>query len=443
MLGELNRYGESITSSEKYVCDGIDESCIALTHKSGLKIMISEKKRSTVSCVFAVRYGAIDTDIGTDKPRLTPAGVAHFLEHQLFTRQDGGDWQEDFSSAGAEVNAYTSYDRTAYTFSTTGEYKKPLELLMTMVLHPTFTKKSVQKEREVISEEIRMNADSPWERAYFELLGVMYPEHPVREDICGSLSSIRRITPKLLYECHERFYTPQNSVLSICGNVDADTVISICDKIIPDCAGENYSPPRRTFCDDEKMPVIEKTVKLPSQKPVFCIGVRDGARSVSGRELLRRDVTMALLGELLFSRTAPFYNKMLEGGLISPDFSHSTALGEGFSFYSIIGEADEPRTIFEEFKKYIADVRKNGLSEQDFLRNRRIMYADFVTALDTTDDIANTMMNYAIDGLSPFDFIEAVREIRLYDVEKMLSDVMREENLALSLALPKNKGEKI
>ena len=438
MLDEFNKYGVSITSAERHACDGVGESCLALTHKSGLKIMISEKKRSTVSCVFAVRYGAIDTDIGrADKPHETPAGEAHFLEHQLFTRPDGGDWQEDFSSVGAEVNAYTSYDRTAYTFSTTSGYEKPLELLLTMVLRPTFTKKSVQKERGVISEEIRMNADSPWERAYAELLRVMYPNHPVREDICGSLSSIRKITPDLLYACHERFYTPQNAVLSICGDVDAEKIISICDKMIPDRTGEGYAPPRRKFTECEHMSVNEKTVKLPSQKPVFCIGVRDTKRSVSGRELLKRDVTMALLGELLFSRTAPFYNRMLEGGLISPDFSHSTALGEGFSFYSIIGEADEPRVVFDEFKKYIVNARENGLLEQDFLRNRRIMYADFVTALDTTDDIANTMMNYAIDGLSPFDFIDTVREIRLSDVEDMLSRVMREENLALSLALPK------
>lgn len=440
MLGSLNKHGDSLAYAEKYTCDGVGESCLALTHKSGLKIMISEKKRSTVSCVFAVRYGAIDTDIGSDKPRETPAGVAHFLEHQLFTRPDGGDWQEDFSSVGAEVNAYTSYDRTAYTFSTTNGYEKPLELLLTMVFHPTFTPKSVKKERGIIAEEIRMNADSPWERVYFELLRLMYPAHPVREDICGSLSSIRRITPELLYECHGRFYKPQNAVLSICGDVDVDSVIAICDNIIPDTYSTNFVKPRRKFDKNEKMSAKEKTVKLPSQKPVFCIGIRDTAGTMEGSDLLKRDVTMALLGEMLFSRTAPFYNRMLEDGFISPDFSHSTAIGEGFAFFSIIGEADEPWVVFEKFKEHIASVRESGLSDADFLRNRRIMYADFVTALDTTDDISNTMMNYAIDGLSPFDFIDAVKKIKQSDVEDMLASVMREESLAFSVALPKNNG---
>jgi len=437
-------FGENIIAAERWTSESLGESCLSLTHRSGLKIVVSQKKKSTVSCVLAVKYGAIDTDIGIgNTPRMTPCGVAHFLEHQLFTRADGGDWQEDFSAMGAEVNAYTAYDRTAYTFSCTEGYEEALYLLLSMVLHPTFTKKSVQKERGIIAEEIKMNFDSPWERVYSELLRMMYSTHPVREDICGSLPSIRGITPELLYECHKRFYTPDNAVLSVCGDVDIDRIISICNKAIPQAASAKGQPPRREFVSDGKMECRVSQVSLPSQKPVFCIGIRDNRVDVRGRELLKRDAVMSVLGEMLFSRTAPLYNKLLEGGLISPDFSHSTALGNGFCFFSVIGEGDEPRRVYDEFEKYILDVYQNGLSEKDFLRNRRIMYADFVTAFDTTEDIANTMMNYVIDGMSPFDFIDTVKEMTFADVENTFFDVMKTDNFALSVAMPrawKNQG---
>lgn len=432
------KFGSNITCAAVWECEKLGESCLALNHKSGLRILISQKKKSTVCGVLAVRYGSIDTDVarcGEDECP-TPYGVAHFLEHQMFTKPDGGDWQEDFSALGAEVNAYTAYDRTAYTFSCTHGYTDALRLLLQMVSAPRFDKRSVKKERGIIIEELRMNADSPWERAYSELLKIMYPTHPVRVDICGNEKSIKRITPEILYTCHERFYLPDNMVLSVCGDVDVDEIIKLCDELVVKGNNATSASPRRIFDGDGQMTAQYTEVSVPSRKPTFCIGIKDTSQTPRGRELLRRDATLSVLGEMLFSRTAPFYNSLLEDGLISPDFSMGTSLGDGFCFISIMGEADQPHRVFEKFKQYVASIRQNGLSQKDFLRNRRILYADFVTAFDTTEDIANTMMNYAIDNLSPFDFIDTVKEMTFDDVKTLFDAMLKEENYALSVAMP-------
>ena len=434
--------GDNIISADVWECDEMQESCLCLTHRSGLKILISQKKKSTVCGVFAVKYGSIDTNIAGegDVPLATPYGVAHFLEHQMFTREDGGDWQEDFSALGAEVNAYTSYDRTAYTFSCTHGYEDALKLLLRMVTTPTFDKRSVKKEKGIIIEELRMNADSPWERAYSELLKMMYSTHPVREDICGNEKSIKKITPEILYTCHKRFYAPSNMVLSVCGDVDVDSIVKLCDECIPVEIAVDATP-GRCFESDEKMKKHYTEVKVPSKKPTFCIGIKDGESTPRGKQLLKKDAVLSVLSEMLFSRTAPLYNSLLEEGLISPDFSMGTSMGDGFCFISVMGEADEPQKVYERFKEYINSVAEMGPSEKDFLRNRRILYADFVTAFDTTEDIANTMMNYAIDGLSPFDFIDTVKEMTFDDVKIAFESMMKEENYALSVAIPTAQKE--
>jgi hypothetical protein len=182
-------------------------------------------------------------------------------------------------------------------------------------------------------------------------------------------------------------------------------------------------------------------VSVPSKKPTFCIGIKDVESTPRGKQLLKKDAALSVLSEMLFSRTAPLYNSLLEDGLISPDFSMGTSLGDGFCFVSVMGEADDPQKVYEKFKEYIASVAEKGLSKKDFLRNRRILYADFVTAFDTTEDIANTMMNYAVDGLSPFDFIDTVKTMTFDDIKCVFDSMLKEENYALAVALPTAQKE--
>ena len=420
--------------------DILKEECFTARHTSGLKILVSPKKRSSVSAVIATKYGAVDIDISRASdasPVITPHGVAHFLEHQLFATPDGHDAQDDFSMLGSEVNAYTTYDKTAYTFACTESYERSLELLLKMVSEPSFKKSSVDKERGIITEEIRMNADSPWERCYSEALRAMYSSHPVREDICGTERSIADITPEILYKCHKRFYAPPNMALAVSGDVDPCAVIAICDRVLDDKRFDGVTDvsPKRSFDEPYRVAREYTSVEVHAPKTAFCIGIKNSADGIAaGKEMLLRELTMSVLFEMLFSRTAPLYNSLFEKGMISPDFSYGSAIGEGFSFVTVSGEADEPDAVYDAFLKHLGRLRKDGLSRDDFLRNRRIMYADFVTGFDSTDDIANTLMNYALDGISPFEFINTVSNLRFEDVCELFEKIADDKNFVLSVA---------
>ena len=173
-----------------------------ISHPSGLKILVMPKSGySGAYAIFATKYGSIDNMLpqpdGSYKK--IPEGTAHFLEHKLFESEDL-DAFERFAKTGASANAYTSFDRTGYLFSCTGNFKKNLEILLDFVQHPYFTQQTVQKEQGIIGQEIMMYKDVPDWEATFNLMRALYHVHPVRVDIAGSCESIAEITADLLYD---------------------------------------------------------------------------------------------------------------------------------------------------------------------------------------------------------------------------------------------------
>ena len=115
------------------------EKYYRFTHKSGLNIYVFPKSLSTSYAVFATKYGSIDNCFraeGEKRYTRVPDGIAHFLEHKLFANEDGSDSFERFSEYGADANAYTSFNKTAYLFSCTDRFEDSLSELLDFVTHP-------------------------------------------------------------------------------------------------------------------------------------------------------------------------------------------------------------------------------------------------------------------------------------------------------------------
>ena len=194
----------------------LGESYERLVHSSGLVILLYPKQCVTTYASLVVRYGAQDTAFCIDgKEYRTPDGVAHFLEHKMFARPDGSDANELFSALGADANAWTDYDKTAYLFSTTETADEALRTLIEFVSEPYFTRENVAKERGIIREEIAMGEDDPWQTLYTQSMRAMYHRHGIRRKICGTKTSIGRITHQTLRLCYDAFYRPDNIPCSL------------------------------------------------------------------------------------------------------------------------------------------------------------------------------------------------------------------------------------
>ena len=195
------------STTETIVCPRTGDALTHIRHASGLDIWVWPQPAACAAYgVFAARYGSVyntlpAADGGTQE---VPAGIAHYLEHKLFEGEDGNA-DARFAETGADANAYTSFDRTAYLFQATENILPSLEILLDFVRHPYFTPETVQKEQGIIGQEIRMCEDNPSERVLYNMLRGMYARHPVRIDIAGTVESIADITADLLYRCYAQY----------------------------------------------------------------------------------------------------------------------------------------------------------------------------------------------------------------------------------------------
>lgn len=420
-----------------YTNEKLGETYSEFVHASGLTVYVFPKKMSTSYALFATKYGSLENvfKLSTDAEFTTvPAGIAHFLEHKMFENEDGVDTFELFGKTGASANAYTSFDKTAYLFSSTDNFYESLAILIDFVTHPYFTKETVDKEQGIIAQEIQMYEDNPNTRVYYELMRAMYEKHDVRTEIAGSVASIREITAELLYKCYHTFYNLHNMVLCVCGDVELMRVKAVLDKAL------KAAPKQEIVCkyQEEKAEVFQSRTEIKMQiaRPQFAIGVKDVAIPAEPHAFAKKDFGMRILNEILFSSSTDFYNDMYEKGILNSQFSCEYDSADSFAYNYYSGETDDPDAFFTILKNYIAECQSKPISEDAFQRAKRVIYADFIRLFDSTDEIANELVSYAFLDIPLFDNLAVLDSLDKEYVEGLLRDCFKEEFYALSVISP-------
>ena len=148
---------------------------------------------------------------------------------------------------------------------------------------------------------------------------------------------------------------------------------------------------------------------------------------------------MMILNEMLFSECTDFYNDLLDREIIYPGLRYGYTICESFAYNSLSGEADEPETVLFELEKYIEKLRKDGLSREDFIRAKRVMYAEFVKLFDSTESIANQLFSYACDNVDIFMNYDLIHSITFEEVESLFKKSFPKEYITLSVVSPLEK----
>lgn len=409
-------------------------------HSTGLDIFIWKMEDySTTHALFGTKYGSINTKFKTkDEPDFitVPNGIAHYLEHKLFENEDC-DVFKLYAKTGASANAYTSFDKTAYLFSCTDNVYESLEILLSFVQNPYFTEETVQKEQGIIGQEIRMYDDNAGWRVFFNMLGGLYHNHPVKIDIAGTVESIAEINADLLYKCYYTFYNLNNMVLSIAGNIDEDKVLEMCDKLLK----QGGNPELVTAFEDEPETVCKKEVvqKLEIAMPMFHVGFK--AKPEKGIEAVRAEIETNFVLSLLADESSDFYKKLYDDGIINTSFSSEVFMGDGYFCSIFAGESRNPRLIRDKIIDEINRCKKEGLDEERFNIIKKSYYGALIRDLNDAEAIATIMLNAGMEKLSAFDVIESVAAVTFEDVQKRLEKQFNTENVTLSIIEPLDKKE--
>lgn len=411
------------------------ESYDYVKHKSGLDIYVIPKDFATNYAVFATKYGAIDNCFkieGEENFHEVPDGIAHYLEHKMFENEDGVDTFSRFAEYGASANAYTSATMTAYLFSCTNYLKENLEILLDYVSKPYFTEENVEKERGIIGQEIRMYEDHPGSALYYNLLRAMYEKHQTRIDVAGTVESIAKITPELLYDCYYTFYNFSNMTLCVSGRVTMEEVLEIADRILPE--REQKKIVRHYHEEGPSVYQTRASAAFEVSRPMFLIGVKDMDISEDGNIRMKKRVAMSILTDMLFGPTSSFAIDVYESGLVN-GFEASYDHAKDGSRIFLEGETDEPETVYENFIAYLEENRKNGLSKEDFARIKRASYASYIKIFDSTK-LAGEWTHMIHDDCDPFTFGEALKDVTFEEVVDLFEALFQKDRYAMSVVTP-------
>lgn len=431
---------------EKIRFEQLDETLYYEKLPNGLDVYILPKKGFSKTFVtFTTKYGSIDRSfvpIGETEPITVPDGIAHFLEHKMFEKEDGDVFQK-FSEYGASANAFTSFTRTAYLFSATNEIEKNTETLLDFVQQPYFTEATVNKEKGIIGQEITMYDDQPDWRLYYGVIENMYHNHPVKIDIAGTIESIDEITADHLYTCYNTFYHPSNMLLFVVGGVDPVKMLELIKQNQSKKQFPEATEIKRIFEEEPTdVAVKERTLTMDVNKPKVFVGLKAKQTNLSGQQMLKHELSVQIALESLFGKASNFYTEVYEKGLIDETYAYDFSLEKGYGFALIGSDSTEPDELVQRIKDQLEKAQTGQLfTEQTIERVKRKRIGSFLRALNTIEFIANQFTRYNFNNMNLFDVVPTIEKITVEDVKEAFKTIEGESQQTVFKILPTRKRE--
>ncbi len=419
---------------EKRYDEFLDETIYSGEHSSGVKVYIMPKAGYSKSfAMFATKYGSIDTEFDIDGRHVKiPDGTAHFLEHKMFDMPDGSDAFSKFGLLGANANAFTSFDVTAYYFSATQNFKENLGNLIEFVQTPHFKEKSIQKEQGIIGQEIKMYDDDPNWRVFFNALDAMYQKNTVKLDIAGTTSSIATIDEKVLNDIYSVFYHPSNMILFVVGDFDEKDIADFIDKELKNTC--ELPKITRNYPNEPKE--INKAYveqKLSVAVPLFAIGFKDLDAGDKGDALIRKEIETQILINMLFSKSAPLYKKLYEAGLINESFGAEFSACEQFGHTLLEGESKKPKEVYE---MIIEELSNLSFSDEDYRIGKNALWGEYIKMFNSTEAAGRNLTTGYLNGVDYLNYRDIFKGVTFEAVKSRAKKHFTKENSVLSIVLP-------
>ena len=403
-----------VVFEEKYY-PAVKEMVYRTRLSNGLTVALLPKKEfKEVYGSVTVQFGSVDTLVPEvdGYVKKYPAGIAHFLEHKLFERENASDLMSAFTSLGADSNAFTSFTKTSYLFSATDHFLENLDLLDELVTSAHFTEDSILREQDIIQQEREMYQDDPDSCLFFSTLANLYPGTPLSTDIVGSEKSISQINLTKLQENFTKFYKPVNMSLFLVGNFDVEQV-------------QDYFERKELKDLDVQEVVREKFVlqavkqtdsmRMEVSSPKLAIGIR-GKREIAEADCYRHHVLLKLLFAMMFGWTSDRFQKLYESGKIDASLSLEIEVTSRFHFVMLTMDTKEPVALSHQFRKAIRNFTKDlDITEDHLDIIKREMFGEFFSSMNSLEFIA-TQYDAFEHGETIFDLPKILQEITLEDV---------------------------
>ncbi|EID25335.1 peptidase, M16 family [Streptococcus oralis SK1074] len=405
-----------VTFEEKYY-PAVKETVYKTQLSNGLTVSLLPKQDfNEVYGIVTVQFGSVDATYTRLEKGLRhhPAGIAHFLEHKLFERENSEDIMAAFTRLGAESNAFTSFTKTSYLFSTIDHLLESLDLLDELVGDVHFTEESVLREQDIIQQEREMYQDDPDSRLFFATLANLYPDTPLAIDIVGSEKSISEIQVSNLKENFTDFYKPVNMSLFLVGNIDVKVVEEYFSKKEKEQEVSNQFTVLK-----EQLPLqpVKQTdnLRMEVSSPKLAVAIR-GNGQITEDESYRYNILLKLLFTMMFGWTSDRFQRLYETGKLDASLSLEVEVNSRFHFVILTMDTKEPVSLSHQFRKAIRQFSSDtDITEEHLDLVKSEMFGEFFSSMNSLEFIA-TQYDPMDRGETIFDFPKILQEITLEDV---------------------------
>lgn len=395
---------------------------------SGLDVYVIPKEGFTKTYVyFAVKFGGRHTATIVDNQLLKlPEGTAHFLEHKLFESQEK-DLFKRFNARGASVNAYTNATATVYYFSATELIEENLKDLLAMVQNLSVTEADVEREKQIIAQEIAMYRDQADWQLYHRMLRALYHKHPIRQRVAGDEQSISEIDLECLERAYRAFYTPSNCFVFAVGAVNPQGFIGEVERnLTPDFMNRGSKI-------EAIAPVEPNSVRFDRLSYPFAvaytkclIGIKDTDRPLQGKALYRQSLVVRLMQELFFGRASELYNRLYQTGVVNATFGVDYLFDYDYGFSLIGGDNLDPEGVWSAIRAYGQELETAFNSaefsahqialETQFEQVKRRAMGRYLMSYNGLEFIGHHFVTHILKGINPLNYLELVAQINFQEV---------------------------
>lgn len=408
---------------KKHHNETLNETTYTQVLENGMTVVILHKdKNINTSAYLAFPYGSLNIHQQDDNGNSFDShpGLAHFLEHKLFENHNGMDVMERFTELSCNVNAFTSYNETVYYFSTARQdLEEPLNLLLDFVQELAITDASVEKEKDIIIQELRMYHQMPESRLMYETFQSLYAQHPVRFDIGGSEDSVRSINKNDLESAYHLNYHPSKALMVIVTSADPASVIEM---VKVNQSKKMFGPALalkdRVIAEPHTVVTTRKVVPMDIQASKIAYAFKLQPKPMSNLERITLEWELKIALELLFSSLNPDYENWIRSGLIHDYFGYDVEINDSYWYAMFYGETEE----FDGFKALIDRVLESDMSKLlPYLKQLKRRYLSYTyRVLDDQDDYAVHYLRSAFVHLTLEDTIRIIENLSAEAILKSL-----------------------
>ena len=399
---------------------------------NGLRVLTTTMPQ-TYSVSMAIFVGA-----GSRYESDETAGSTHFLEHLLFKGTKSWPKAQDISEAiegvGGVMSASTDREITIYWCKIAKpHFKKALSILVDMVVNPLLDSDEMEKERQVILEELRMSNDYPSHRVDLLIDEMLWPNQPMGRDVGGTAESVTDITRENLVDLMHFQYSPPNVVVSVAGSVSHDEVL---DELKPPVV--HWKPRKTGAWAPVKLEQEESALRIEyrkSEQAHLCVGLPGLALDHPDRYAL--NLVNIMLGEGMSSRL--FLEVREKLGLAYDVHSSLSQYLDCGSLVVYCGS--EPSRSTKALRAIMGQLSGicEGFTERELDRAREYSKGRIMLRMEDTRSVVMWQggQEMLLNRVSTIDdVVKAIDSVTLDDVNRVARDIVREDRLNLAIVGP-------